>query len=50
MSKLRLWGHQKSINVQKVLWKRPETKAVLAWYARISERPGFQRWIDLPLW
>ena len=29
--------------------KRPETKAVEAWYARIKERPGFKKWIDLPL-
>ncbi|HEX6243506.1 MAG TPA: glutathione S-transferase family protein [Polyangiales bacterium] len=29
--------------------KRPETKAVQAWYARIKERPGFKKWIDLPL-
>jgi glutathione S-transferase len=29
--------------------KRPETKAVEAWYGRVKERPGFKKWIDLPL-
>jgi glutathione S-transferase len=29
--------------------KRPETKAVETWYGRIKERPGFKKWIDLPL-
>lgn len=29
--------------------KRPESKAVEAWYARIKERPAFKKWIDLPL-
>jgi len=30
---------------------RPVTPRVQAWYARIAERPGFKRWIDLlPLW
>lgn len=29
--------------------KRPEHKALDAYYARLKERPGFKRWIDLPL-
>lgn len=28
---------------------RPELPALGAWYARIKERPGFARWVDLPL-
>jgi glutathione S-transferase len=29
--------------------ERPATKHIDAWYARLKQRPGFQRWIDLPL-
>jgi glutathione S-transferase len=29
--------------------ERPRLKAVEAWYGRVKERPGFKRWIDLPL-
>jgi glutathione S-transferase len=29
--------------------ERPSTKAAEAWYARIKERPGFKRWLDIPL-
>jgi len=28
---------------------RPELRALSAWYARVKERPGFKRWLDLPL-
>jgi len=28
---------------------RPELPALSAWYARVKERPGFKRWLDLPL-
>lgn len=28
---------------------RPELTALQAWYARVKERPGFARWVDLPL-
>lgn len=28
---------------------RPNLKNLEAWYARIRERPGFKKWIDLPL-
>jgi len=28
---------------------RPSTPRVEAWYAKIRERPGFKRWVDLPL-
>jgi glutathione S-transferase len=24
-------------------------KSVEAWYARVAERPGFKRWLDIPL-
>lgn len=30
--------------------ERPKAKAVEAWYERIKTRPGFRRWIDLPLY
>jgi glutathione S-transferase len=29
--------------------KRPEAKAVEAWYGRVRQRPAFKKWIDLPL-
>lgn len=29
--------------------KRPELPALEAYYARIAQRPGFQRWVDLPI-
>jgi glutathione S-transferase len=29
---------------------RPEVKAVSAWYERVKQRAGFQRWVDLPLY
>jgi glutathione S-transferase len=29
--------------------QRPELPALGSWYARVKERPGFQRWVDLPL-
>lgn len=29
--------------------ERPVTKNVETWYARVKERPGFKRWVDLPL-
>lgn len=29
--------------------KRPEHKALDAYYARVKERPAFKQWIDLPL-
>jgi glutathione S-transferase len=29
--------------------KRPEHKALDAYYARIKERPAFKKWLDLPL-
>ena len=38
MSKIRLWGHPKSLNVQKQ-----------AWYDQLEQRPGFKRWLDLRL-
>ena len=28
---------------------RPQLTALQAWYARVKERPGFKRWVDLPL-
>ena len=28
---------------------RPQLTALQAWYARVRERPGFKRWVDLPL-
>jgi len=28
---------------------RPAVPALEAWYARVRERPGFKRWVDLPL-
>jgi glutathione S-transferase len=30
--------------------ERPAAKAFEAWYGRVKERPGFKRWIDLPLY
>jgi len=29
--------------------KRPEHKALDAYYARVKERPAFKQWIDIPL-
>jgi glutathione S-transferase len=29
--------------------KRPAFSAVESWYGRVKERPGFKKWIDLPL-
>jgi glutathione S-transferase len=29
--------------------ERPALNSVEAWYARIQQRPGFKRWIDIPL-
>ena len=29
--------------------ERPTLKNLEAWYARIRERPGFKKWLDLPL-
>jgi glutathione S-transferase len=29
--------------------ERPQLPALEAWYARVKERPGFKRWLDLPL-
>lgn len=29
--------------------ERPKLHALDAWYGRIKERPGFKRWLDLPL-
>lgn len=29
--------------------QRPALPALEAWYARVKERPGFKRWLDLPL-
>jgi glutathione S-transferase len=29
--------------------ERPKLPAVEAWYGRVKERPGFKRWVDLPL-
>jgi glutathione S-transferase len=29
--------------------KRPVLPGLEAWYARVKERPGFKRWLDLPL-
>jgi len=29
--------------------QRPKLPALEAWYARVKERPGFKRWLDLPL-
>ena len=29
--------------------ERPNLRALEAWYARVRERPGFKKWIDLPL-
>src|SRR5687768_9995655 len=29
--------------------KRPAFAAVESWYGRVKERPGFKKWIDLPL-
>jgi hypothetical protein len=29
--------------------QRAKLPAFEAWYARVKERPGFKRWLDLPL-
>jgi glutathione S-transferase len=29
--------------------ERPSTPHIAGWYARLKERPGFKRWVDLPL-
>ena len=30
--------------------ERPAAKAVQAWYDQAKQRPGFKRWVDLPLY
>ena len=30
--------------------ERPAANAVQAWYDQVKQRPGFKRWVDLPLY
>ena len=41
--------HQRTLQREIIACLDSELPALSAWYARVKERPGFKRWLDLPL-